>query len=410
MPATASEVATEITRLRKSGAWREALVLGEQEILNFPGNMQVGSSLAWAIYDSIKNADERTLNPQLVSKSVRRVREITSPNIYGDISAYSMALLKATPMLNTANSSRVALDLLLEADVRQLSVNPSEFGGKTIPSYAAKWYSETSKCYLNLGEMDHLEKICSEALNSKVLGSELERKFFRYRRALALESSNPQEAIAEIDLFLKVSKDWWAYRIKARILGKIGKTEESIQSFRTAMSRLQPRDYEHAVRLLIEFAQVTSDEQTKKDLVQAVRAIRSAKKWSADKDAEELARSLDLPEVNKFDFGAVIKKYSGGSSGAAKSRDDGGEGLGKVLRAEAIGFVKSIISGNRHCFVNIEGVWDFYFRGTDNPKISWPPLLRAKVRGAVVESYDAKKNRTSHKFVNGAIMPDQTKL
>ena len=410
MPATASEVATEITRLRKSGAWQEALVLGEQEILNFPGNMQVGSSLAWAIYDSIKNADERTLNPQLVSKSVRRVREITSPNIYGDISAYSMALLKATPMLNTANSSRVALDLLLEADIRQLSVNPSEFGGKTIPSYAARWYSETSKCYLNLGEMDHLEKICSEALNSKVLGSELERKFFRYRRALALESSNPQEAIAEIDLFLKVSKDWWAYRIKARILGKIGKTEESIQSFRTAMSRLQPRDYEHAVRLLIEFAQVTSDEQTKKDLVQAVRAIRSAKKWSADKDAEELARSLDLPEVNKFDFGAVIKKYSGGSSGAAKSRDDGGEGLGKVLRAEAIGFVKSIIPGNRHGFVNIEGVGDCYFRGTDNPKISWPPLLRAKVRGAVVESYDAKKNRTSHKFVNGAIMPDQTKL
>ena len=403
MPATAFEVATEITRLRKSGAWQEALVLGEQEILNFPGNMQVSSALAWAVYDSIKNADEGTLNPQLLSKSVRRVREITSPNIYGDISAYSMTLLKVTSMLNATNSSRIALDLLLEADVHQLSVKPSEFSGKTTPSYAARWYSEVSKCYLDLGELDNLEKICSEAITSKVLGSEQERKFFRYRRALALESSNPQEAIAEMDLFLKVSKDWWAYQIRARLLGRIGKTEESIQSFRTALSRLQPRDYERAVRLLIEFAQVVTDEQVKRDLVQAVRAIRSAKKWSADKDAEELARSLDLPEVDKFDFGAVIKEYADTGSTSAKLRTYDGAGPEKIVRAEAAGFVKSILPGNKHGFVSIDGLGDCYFRGTDNPKIVWPPKLRAKIRGTVVESFDAKKNRTSHKFINGSI-------
>lgn len=403
MPATAFEVATEITRLRKSGAWQEALVLGEQEILNFPGNMQVSSALAWAIYDSIKNADKETLNPQLVSKSVRRVREITSPNIYGDISAYSMTLLKATSMLNATNSSRIALDLLLEADVRQLSVKPSEFSGKTTPSHAARWYSEISKCYLNLGELDSLEKICSEALSSKVLSSEPERKFFRYRRALALESSNPQEAIAEMDLFLKVSKDWWAHQIRARILGKIGKIEESIRSFRAALGSLQPRDYERAVRLLIEFAEVVTDEQTKKDLVQAVRAIRSAKKWSADKDAEEFARSLDLPEVDKFDFGAVIKKYADTGSTSAKLRTYDGAGPKKIVRAEAVGFVKCILPGNRHGFVNIADVGDCYFRGTDNPKIAWPPSLKAKVIGTVVESFDAKKNRVSHKFIDGSI-------
>jgi len=403
MPATAFEVASQITQLRKSGAWQEALVLGEQEILNFPGNLQVSSALAWAIYDSIKNADEGTLNPQLLSKSVRRVREITSPNIYGDISAYSMTLLKATSMLNATNHSRIALELLLEADVHQLSTKQSEFGGKRTPSYAARWYSELSKCYLDLGELDSLEKICSEALSSKVLGSEPERKFFRYRRALALESSNPHEAIVEMDLFLKVSKDWWAYQIKARILGKVGKTEESIQSFRAALSRLQPRDYERAVRLLIEFAQVVTEEQTKKDLVQAVRAIRSAKKWSADKDAEELAKSLDLLEADKFDFATVIKKYADTSSTSAKSRTFDGVGLGKIVCAEATGFVKSILPGNRHGFVNIEHVGDCYFRGTDNPKITWPPSLKSKVRGTVVESFDAKKNRVSHKFINGSI-------
>lgn len=403
MAATAFEVATEITRLRKSGAWQEALVLGEQEIVNFPGNMQVSSALAWAIYDSIKNADEKTLNPQFLSKSVQRVKDITSPNIYGDISAYSMTLLKVTSALNATNYSRIALDLLLQADVHQMSTKQSEFDGKTTPSYAARWYSEVSKCYLDLGELDNLEKICSEAITSKVLGSEQERKFFRYRRALALESSNPQEAIAEMDLFLKVSRDWWAYQIKARVLGKVGKTEQSIQSFRTALSRLQPRDYERAVRLLIEFAQVVTDKQTKKDLVQAVRAIRSAKQWSADKDAEELARSLDLPEVDKFDFSAVIKKYADTGSASAKLRTYDGEGSEKIVRADAVGFVKSILPSNKHGFVNIDDVGDCYFRGTDNPKIAWPPSLKAKVRGTVVESFDAKKNRTSLKFINGTI-------
>ena len=251
--------------------------------------------------------------------------------------------------------------------------------------------------------MDSLEKICSEALSSKVLSSEPERKFFRYRRALALESSKPLEAIAEMDLFLKVSKDWWAHQIRARILGKVGKTEESIQSFRTALSRLQPRDYERAVRLLIEFAQVVTDEQTKKDLVQAVRAIRSVKKWSVDKDAEELARSLDLPEVDKFDFGAVIKEYADAGSTSAKLRTYDGAGPQKIVRPDAVGFVKSILPGNKHGFVSIDGLGDCYFRGTDNPKIVWPQKLRAKIRGTVVESFDAKKNRTSHKFINGSI-------
>lgn len=403
MTATAFEAANEISRLRKSGGWQEALVLGEQEILNFPGNVQICSALAWAIYDSIKNADAANLNTQFASKSVRRVREITSPNIYGDISAYSMILLKVSSLLNSANSSRVALELLLEADVHQLSVKPSEFGGKTTPSYAARWYSEVSKCYLNLGELDNLERICSEAINSKVLGSEQEKKFFRYRRALALESSNPQGAISEIDLFLKASRDWWAYQIRARILGKIGKTDESVESFRTALSRLQPRDYERAVRLLIEFAQVVSDEQAKRDLVQAVRAIRAGKNWNADKEAEELATRLDLPEVRNFDYGKIIKKYAGGTSGAAKSRVDGGEGLGKVVRAEATGFVKKFLDGNKHGFVSIDGLGDCYFRGSDNPKIEWPLKLKARVKGTVVESFDAKKNRTSHKFVNGSI-------
>lgn len=406
MTATAFELAGEVTRLRKSGAWQEALVLGEQEILNFPGNMQVSNALAWAIYDSIKNIDEGNLNPQLVGKSVRRVREITSPNIYGDISAYSMTLLKATPALRAKKSSRVALDLLLEADVRQLSAKQSEFNGKTSPSYAARWYSEVSKCYLDLGELDDLEQICSDALSSDVLGSEPERKYFRYRRALALESSNPHEAIVEMDLFLKVSKDWWAYQIKARLLGKIGKTEESIQSFRTALSKLQSRDYELAVRLLIEFAQVVTDDQTKKDLVQAVRAIRLTKKWNADKDAEELAKNLGLPEIEKFDFGAVIQKYAATDSTSTTLRTDRGGGHEKIVRSDASGFVKSILSDNKHGFVTIDGVGDCYLRGADNPKIAWPPSMKSKVKGTVVESFDTKKNRTSYKFINGCIVSD----
>ena len=116
-----------------------------------------------------------------------------------------------------------------------------------------------------------------------------------------------------------------------------------------------------------------------------------------------MARSLDLPEADKFDFGAVIKKYADTGSTSAKLRTHDGAGPEKIVRAEAVGFVKSILSGNKHGFVNIKDVGDCYFRGTDNPNIAWPPSLKAKVRGTVVESFDAKKNRASHKFINGFI-------
>lgn len=323
-----------------------------------------------------------------------------SPEVYGDISPYSQALFKAAPLLRRANFSAVALRLLLEADVNQLSIKPSEFEGKPIKSFAARWYSEVSKCYQELGELDNLERICSQALSSKLFGSEPERKFFRYRRALALEASNPQEAIAEMDLFLKVSKDWWAYQFKARVLGRVGRTEESIKVFRTALGRIQPVDYGKAVKLLIEFAHVATEENTTKDLVQAVRAIRAAEKWSTDKAVEEMARSLDLPDAVKFDYVAVIKKYADLSSSTQNLKEQRVE---KVVLVDAVGAVKSILPGNKHGFVKIEVLGDCYFRGADNPKITWPPPLNAKVIGTVVESFDAKKNRTSHKFVNGSI-------
>lgn len=406
MTTSGYEVAAEINRLRKSGNWREALRLGEQEILNFPGNLQINSALAWAIYDETKNTDKGNLNPRHICESVRRVREITSPNLYGEISPYSMILLKATSALREAKSSRAALDLLLEADVRQLWDKPSVFGGKTTPSYAARWYSEVSKCYLELGELDDLEKVCSEALGSSVIGSEPERKFFRYRRALAIESSNPDAAIKEMDLFLKVSNDWWAHQIKARILGKAGKTEESIQSFRTALSRLQPRDYDRAVRLLIEFAQVVPDEQVKKDLVQSVRAIRLLKKWNVDKDAERMANSLGLPDAENYDFATVIKKYANTGSSSSKLKTDNRPHSEKILRLEASGFVKSLLSDNKHGFITVDDFGDCYFRGSDNPEIMWPPSLKANVKGTIAESFDIKKNRTSHKFINGCIVSD----
>jgi hypothetical protein len=189
-------------------------------------------------------------------------------------------------------------------------------------------------------------------------------------------------------------------------LGKVGKTEESIQSFRMALGKLQSRDYERAVRLLIEFAQVVTDDQTKKDLVQAVRAIRLTKKWNADKDAEELAKNLGLPEVDKFDFGAVIKKYADPESASTKSKTDRGGGHEKIVLSDASGFVKSILSDNKHGFVTIDGVGDCYLRGVDNPKIAWPPSIKSKVKGTVVESFDTKKNRTSLKFINGCIVFD----
>ena len=73
MTTSGYEVAAEINRLRKSGNWREALRLGEQEILNFPGNLQINSALAWAIYDETKNTDKGNLNPRHICEFTKHI-------------------------------------------------------------------------------------------------------------------------------------------------------------------------------------------------------------------------------------------------------------------------------------------------------------------------------------------------
>jgi len=402
--ASPAQIGTEITRLRKSAAVKDAVALGEKEILNHPENWQIRGALAWALYtDAIKNTDVGQKKPTIISDAVKRIRNLTSHGLYGEISAYVLATLKGSELLNSVNASNIALDLLSEVDFNQLSQISSRFEGKQVPSYAARWFLAMSETLLKLERFVELESICSRALSSAVFKNEGERKWFRYRRALALETLDPPEAIEEIDRFLESSNDWWAFQVKARILKGLGRLEESESMYRQALGRLSAGDLEFAVNLLIEFSEIATDVEVKKDLVQSVRALRISKKWKNNARAEQLALQLGLADPTGFDFRTALQKYAESSGKISTKRPQTKNISEKIVVAEARAVVKKLLDGNNHGFVTVEGIGDCYFRGVDNPKLVWPPVVGAKIVGRVIESLDLKKNVMSKRFM-GAVL------
>lgn len=400
-----AQIGAEITRLRKSGKVKEALVLGEKEILNYSDNWQIRGALAWVIYtDVIKNAIEGQIQPLKIRDAVKRIRDLTSHGLYGEISAYVLATLKGSELLNSSNSSIIAMELLSEVDFAQLSKESSRFEGKQVPSHAARWFLQMSETLLELERFVELESICSKALSSEVFKNEGERKWIRYRRALSLETINPLEAINEIDRFLESSNDWWAFQVKARLLQGLGQTDEAQLSYRRALGRINMKDLEFAVNLLLGFSEIAVDVEVKKDLVQSVRALRVSKNWKSDSRAEQLAIELGLKDPSDFNFRAAVQKIADSSDPQSSKRIHKQVDSGKVVVAEAHAVVKKLLDGNKHGFVTVNGIGDCYFRGTDNPKLVWPPSIGAKIIGRVIESFDSKKNVSSKRFMDG--MPE----
>lgn len=175
-------------------------------------------------------------------------------------------------------------------------------------------------------------------------------------------------------------------------------------SYRRALGRINMKDLEFAVNLLLGFSEIAVDVEVKKDLVQSVRALRVSKNWKSDSRAEQLAIELGLKDPSDFNFRAAVQKIADSSDPQSSKRIHKQGDPGKVVVAEAHAVVKKLLDGNKHGFVTVNGIGDCYFRGTDNPKLVWPPSIGAKIIGRVIESFDSKKNVSSKRFMDG--MPE----
>ena len=63
--------------------------------------------------------------------------------------------------------------------------------------------------------------------------------------------------------------------------------------------------------------------------------------------------------------------------------------------------MKALIGdGKNSGFVRCSTGAEYYFSKNDNPTLPWPPEIGQSLIGDVVESFDAKKNKKSARFIN----------
>jgi len=396
------EIAGEITRLRKSGQIAEAAALGETALIRFPQNWSIKGSLAWVVYDrDVKTANEGDIKAEKLTEALKRVKELQSHSLYGAISAYVLTVLKVSRLLNEANLHSQALAMLQEVDRNELSSEANEYGGRRYSSQKYSFYSLTSGLLLELGKLSETVEMCDEALASSALKNEGERKWFRYRRALALEVTNPNEALREINRFLTKSFDWWAIQIRARILGSTGKSDECLLEYGRALGQVNPKEHDKAIKLISEYALLATEAEMQKDLIQSVRSIRLSQKWKSDTKIESAATALGLSNPAGFDHRAALKRHSIDSSTDSTGGIPRVADRGNIVLEVASGKVKRLLEGNPQGFLTIDGFGDCYIRGADNPDLKWPPQIGQLIHGKIVESFDATKGRMSNKFING---------
>jgi len=401
-PGDPKEIASEISRLRKSGKIAEAAVLGESALLQFPQNWSIMNSLVWVIYDKdVKTAKEGKVQPEKLPDILRRVEELQSHSLYGEISAYVFTVLELSKVLNDANLHGQALAMLQEVDRTKLSSESQNFGGRRLPSQKYRFYMLVSGLLFDLGRLVETVEMCDEALVSAAVKNEGDRKWFRYRRALALEETNPSEALDEINRFLVNSFDWWAIQIRARILGSTGKSDACLLEYGRALGQVDPKEFDKGIKLISEYALLATDVDMRKDLLQSVRSIRLAQNWKSDTKIEGAATALGLSDPASFDYRAALKRHSIDSPADNTRRIPRVTDQVNIVIEVALGKVKLLLEGNPQGFLTIDGFGDCYFRGSDNPNLKWPPQIGQLIRGKVIESFDATKGRMSNKFING---------
>ena len=406
---TDKEVGARITALRKSGKVKEALTLGQTEIKNYPSSWSVRGALAWAIWESkIKNAPTERNEINNLVNVVNEIRTLTDFSLYGEISVYVSAAIGAASILEESGNFQQAIEILSSLDLTQLSITRSSMlqDGirREIPSQKERWYLAMTKCLDRAEDHTTLETVCIAALASGAFPSERDKIWVKYRLGLSRVDSNTESALELFDEILKSKNDWWLHQQRAHCLRNLERHEEAFQELRIALGGVRPDNIQMAVKLMMDIFELTDDEKMKADLIQALRAIRLANGWKKIEEYEQLAADLGCGDPKDFDFKSIIKQYGDVSFQKTLKRDRNRkhQALGKKLESQINAKVKTLIGdGKNSGFVRCSTGAEYYFSKNDNPDLLWPPEIGQTLVGDVIESFDAKKNKKSARFING---------
>lgn len=406
---TDKEAGAKITALRKSGNALDAVTMGRNELKNFPTSWSVRGALAWALWEAhIKNAKIAGKTDRRIVGIVEEIRTLSDFSLYGEISVFVTSVIDASLALAEAGYSKDAVDLLTHVDITKLTLTKSNMKQngtiRILPSQKERWYLAMTKCLDHAKEFTQLETVCEEALKSDAFTSERDKIWIRYRLGLSRIESNPESALQIFDLILKDKNEWWLHQQRALCLKNLGRSDEAFQELRIALGGVRPDNIQMATNVMINIFELTDDETMKRDLLQALRAIRIANDWKLNDEFEALAKDLACGDPQNFDYKNVIKQYGDLTiqKNIVKKTSFTKAAQGKKLQSELRVVVKALIGdGENAGFVRTDTGAEFYFSRSDNPAISWPPLVGAALIGELVETFDKKKNKDSAKFVSG---------
>lgn len=392
------EVARRITELRRKGQVNEALKLGYESLKDCGSSWAVRGALAWSVRDAkVKNFKSKSGDTEQLIAALNEIKSLNDFGLYGDISVYVMASFDVANHLVDAGQFELALEVLGALDRQQLSNQPNKFDGKNYPSQIQRWFSGMSKVLEKLERWDETVDICKAALSSGLFPSEDESIWFHYRLALAQVDSNPSSALAEIEIVETIKKEWWVVGQRGRCLRALGREEEALEAFKTALGGVKSSSIAFGIKLLEEMFEIVTNSELQILIVQTLRKIRLDSGWPIKEKYEEMAHEVGAGDPSAFSVEQALTKLADRTAfqnlRGAKPR---GRQEREVLVSGVIGTVKRLIGEVPTAgFVQVEGHGDVFMSKHENPDLAWPPAVGARITGNLIKGYDKKKDRES---------------
>lgn len=392
------EIGRRISALRKSGNVQDALELGYSAMNSNPSSWAIRGALAWAVRDAkVKAFDPKKGAPADLLTAVSEIKHLNDFGLYGDISVFVMASFDAANTLVKFGQHELALEVLRGLDRELLNKTPNTFEGKKYPSQIQRWYSGMSKVLEKLERWDETIELCNEALASGLFTAEPDAIWFHYRLALAQVDSNPTAALAEIEIVGKTKKEWWVIGQKGRCLRALDRQDEALEAFKTALGGIKSDSISFGIKLLEEMFEIVTDIDLKVQIVQTLRKIRLDSGWPTKEKYEDMATDVGAGDPSDFSVEDALTKLA---DKAAFRNVRGVKPRGKqdriVVLHGVVGTVKRLIGEVPSAgFVQVEGHGDVFMSKHENPELSWPPTIGAKVTGDLIKGYDKKKDRES---------------
>ena len=392
------ETARQITALRKSGQAQQALDIGYPALQTDPASWALRGAVAWAIRDAkVKTSNPEDVKPAELLAAVSEIRNLTDFGLYGEVSVFVTASFDAANILVDSGHHEHALQVLQGLDRDSLSNKPNTFQGKSYASQIQRWFSGMSKVLEKLERWDETVAVCNEALGSGLFTAEADAVWFHYRLALAQVDSDPSAALAEIEIVAKSKKEWWVIGQKGRCLRALGREEEALEAFKTALGGIKSNSIAFGIKLLEEMFEIVTDAEIQVLIVQTLRKIRLDSGWPTKEKYEEMAEEVGAGDPSDFSVGDALTKLADRKAfqnvRGAKPR---GRQERVILANGVSGTVKRLIGETPTAgFVQVEGHGDVFMSKHENPELAWPPTIGAKVIGNLIKGYDKKKDRES---------------